>query len=185
MNNLLAYVTQLMAEQEFHLRRVLAPGLCVLLAFFCGCKTVSVTSSNQISPEAALEQFYNNKGAEDTLMDPLIIAGEKVVPLVLKEVKNKAMPRRRYAIGFLGNGSYREALPALETILQDVGEKDYFRADALISIYQIDESLGGELAQKYKGEKNTLGDISRRVLAGDAELKKKRSYSDAVAGKHE
>ena len=178
MNNLLAFVQWLTAGQTFFLRRALPCVLCVFLVLFSSCNLTS-------SPEAALEQFYNNAGPEDTLIDPLIIAGDKVVPLVLREVKNKNMPRRRYAIGFLGNGSYREALPVLEAILQDAGEEDYFRGDALHSIYQIDESLGRELAQNYKGTANTLGDISRQVLEGDADLKKRRSYLDAVRSKHQ
>src|SRR5262245_45882955 len=84
-----------------------------------------------MSAEGALNRFYtygndpDDAVAEDMLMDPLIVAGEKVVPLVIREIKNKEMPRRRYAIGFLGNGSYKQALPALEDIFQDLSEKDY------------------------------------------------------------
>lgn len=155
------------------------------MAYLSGCHKTSLTRSNQSAPEDALKRFYNNDGPEDTLMDPLILAGDGVVPLVLKEVKNKKMPRRRYAIGFLGNGSYKEALPALETILQDSTEEDYFRGDALQSIYMIDESRGRELAQKYNDHQDYLGAISRRVISGDSELKKRRPYSEAVLGKHE
>lgn len=155
------------------------------MAYVNGCHKTRLTDSNQIPPEDALKRFYDNDGPEDTLMDPLILAGDRVVPLVLKEVKNKKMPRRRYAIGFVGNGSYKEALPALEAILQDSTEEDYFRGDALQSIYMIDESRGRELAQKYNDHQDYLGEISRRVISGDSQLKNRRTYSDAVVGKHE
>jgi len=115
-------------------------------------------------------------------MDPLIIAGDKVVPLVLKEIQNKNMPRRRYAIHFLGNGSYRQALPLLMTILQDSAEEDYFRGDALISIYLIDEAKGKELARRYRDDQNYLGHISKQVLTDYEEIRKRRSYVEAVAG---
>ncbi|HEY3039305.1 MAG TPA: hypothetical protein VGJ66_11240 [Pyrinomonadaceae bacterium] len=118
-------------------------------------------------------------------MDPLILAGDKVVPLVLKQVKDKNMRRRRYAIGFLGNGSYKQALQSLETILQDATEEDYFRGDALQSIYMIDEFRGRELAKRYTDRQDYLGEIARRVIAGDSQLKKRRTYSEAVVGKHE
>ncbi|HZE72059.1 MAG TPA: hypothetical protein VE135_21330 [Pyrinomonadaceae bacterium] len=165
--------------------RVFGGSLCVCLALLSGCQGVKLTSSNQSSPEDALERFYTSKGPEDTLMDPLIIAGDKVVPIVLKEVKNKKMPRRRYAIRFLGNGSYSDAMPVLRSILQDSGEEDYFRGDALISINLIDESLGREFAQKSINERNNLGDVSHQVLSGYPEIRKRRSYLDAIAGHHE
>ncbi len=165
--------------------RVFVGVLCAWVAVLAGCRTAQVTSSNQLSPEDALKRFYTSNGAEDTLMDPLIIAGDKVVPLVLNEVESKTMPRRRYAIAFLGNGSYKEALPLLTSILEDSTEEDYFRADALISIYMIDQSAGQEFAQKHKHEENNLGDVSRRLLSGDTEIIKRRSYADAMSGKHQ
>jgi len=118
-------------------------------------------------------------------MDPLIKAGSAVVPLVLKEVKNKNMPRRRYAIAFLGNGSYREALPVLEAILNDPTEEDYIRGDALQSIYMIDQVRSKEFAQTYGKNEDYLGDVSRRIIKGDNQLNKRRSYLDAVAGNSE
>lgn len=119
------------------------------------------------------------------LMDPLILAGKKVVPLVIREIKNKEMPRRRYAIGFLGNGSYRQSLPALEEILQDVSEKDYFRGDALKAIYLIEEALGMKYAEKYKESPGLLGDIAKDLLNGRISLKDRRSYYDALTGRHD
>lgn len=165
---------------------VVTSTISVILMCLSACSRMESQMPNPqaISPEDALRQFYANDGPEDTLMDPLIIAGEKVVPLVLKEIQNKNMLRRRYAIGFLGNGSYKQALPVLEDILQDSSEKDYIRGDALHAIYMIDESLGNQYARRFINQTDYLGQISKRILSGDISLKERRSYSDAVAGKH-
>lgn len=182
---MLSFAWRFRQLQAFSRLRVLIVSLILWSLLLGGCYSASLTSSNNNSPKEALQRFYGNNGPEDTFMDPLILAGEGVVPLVLKEVKNKNMPRRRYAIEFLGNGSYREALPDLESILKDTTEEDYFRGDALRSIYLIDESRGQEFAQEYKDQTNYLGELSRRVVAGDDQLKKRRAYSDAVVGKHQ
>jgi len=58
---------------------------------------------------------------------------------VLQEVKNKNKPRRRYAIGFLGNGSFKGALHVLENIPEEPSKADYIRGEFLRSIYMIDE----------------------------------------------
>jgi hypothetical protein len=164
---------------------VLTVSILIGMGCLAGCQKATLTGSNQDSPEDALKRFYDNDGPEDTLMDPLILAGDRVVPFVLKEIKNKEMRRRRYAIGFLGNGSYKDALPVLEPILQDSSEEDFFRGDALQSIYMIDESRGRQLAENYKQQEDYLGQISQRVINGDSQLKKRRTYSDALSGKHE
>ena len=133
-----------------------------------------------LTPEGALKQFYSqNDVAEDMIMDPLILAGEKVVPLVIQDIKNKNMPRRRYAIGFLGNGSYQIALPVLTEILDDAKEKPYFRGDALIAIYKINKNIGVELAKKYQTVDNHLGLMSLEVLSDSQYANWRRSYSDA------
>jgi hypothetical protein len=137
------------------------------------------------SPEVALGKFYSYDRAEDQLMDPLILAGDKVVPLVIEKVKDKNMSRRRYAIGFLGNGSYREALPVLQGILQDKTEKNYFRGDALQSIYRIDENLGLNLAQQYKNEGSFVGNIANDLLGEKKYLMERQTYTAALTGKHE
>lgn len=136
------------------------------------------------SPEQAVEQFFNQTGPEDTLQDPLILGGDGTVPIILEKLKDKKMPRRRYAIAFLGNGSYVQALPALQSILQDATEEDFFRGDALEAIYQIDSSLGTRYAETYKADASYLGDVARRVLLKKGDSFERRSYLQALLGTH-
>jgi len=140
-------------------------------------------------PQAALRDFYAPVGrAEDQLADPLILNGHKVVPLVVADVKNKAMPLRRYAIGFLGIGRYSEALPVLVSILNDETELFYFRADALIAIYQISPSQAKELAPRHVAGEELLGHIAKQIVGGvakDSTLFERRSWWKAFFSVHE
>jgi len=112
-------------------------------------------------PHEALNDFYDAKDrAEDQLMDPLILAGSDVVPMVVAELPNKEMRLRRYAIGFLGNGHYTQALQNLESILRDETEIYYFRADALGAIYQISPARAKELAPQYVRGQELLGKVA-------------------------
>jgi hypothetical protein len=138
-----------------------------------------------LTPEQTLQRFYSNVAAEDTLMDPLILRGKKVVPLIMGEVQRRDMPRRRYAIGFLGNGPYPEAISSLEKILGDETEKDYIRGDTLKAIYQIDSSQGIKNAELYVTREDTLGEMARQIRKGSAVATDRRSYLQALLGMHD
>lgn len=138
------------------------------------------------NPGEALEDFYEAKDrVEDQLMDPLILTGRSVVPLVLKELPNKDMRLRRYAIGFLGNGRYSEALPLLDVILNDESEIDYFRGDALRSIFQISQSRARELAPNFVNGQELLGEVAREIVAGKNPIYFERSYWEAFRRVHD
>ena len=158
-------------------RRRVASSLLIATALVIWIAGACITHS--LEPEEALRAFYDNQGPEETLMDPLILAADKVVPLVIEKIRDKKMPRRRYAIGFLGNDSYREALPVLQAILQDSSELDYFRADALHSIYLIEPALGLKYAEAYKNDSNDLGKVSQDLLSDRRLLPPRRTYRDA------
>lgn len=137
-------------------------------------------------PKDALHDFYEARDrAEDQLIDPLVLNGRRVVPLVIAELPNKNMRLRRYAIGFLGNGGYPEALPVLEHILADDSEVDYFRADALKSIYQIAPDRARGLAPKYVSGENLLGRGAQDIVAGRSPIYWTRSYWQALFHVHE
>ncbi|MCP4598965.1 MAG: hypothetical protein GY847_00215 [Proteobacteria bacterium] len=110
------------------------------------------------SPESVLEKFYEYEGAEDQLMDPLILGGDEVVPLVIEKVKDQSMPGRRYAIGFLGNQRIKEALSVLENIAEDPQEVFYIRFDAVEAAYAIDKVVGAKLAEKVFAEREEWKD---------------------------
>jgi hypothetical protein len=137
----------------------------VLLSFVSGCPTPQ-------TPENAFNEFLTHETKESYLVQPLCNAGEKVVPLVIEKIKDKDLQRRRYAIGFLGSGNYRQALPVLEKILGDESEQDLFRGDALKSIYLIDLNLGKSLSGKYREREDFLGRIAGELLQGRAGTKR-------------
>lgn len=137
-------------------------------------------------PEDAMRDFYEaRERAEDQLIDPLILAGSRVVPHVLADLPNKDMSLRRYAIGFLGNGRYQIALPVLEKILYDDTEISYFRADALEAIYQISPERAEELAQDHLEGEDYLKAVATEVVAGRNPVRWTRSYWQAVRHSHE
>ncbi len=118
-------------------------------------------------------------------MDPLILSGRRVVPLVIAAVPNKEMRRRRYAIAFLGNGRYRDALPVLEQVLADESEVFYFRADALEAIFRISVERAREVAPRHVNGKDLLGQVAQEIVSGRSPVRRTRSYWQAFLHAHE
>ncbi len=108
--------------------------------------------------------FYNNPGSEDDLMRPLVKAGPRMTPAILEAISHKDMKQRRYAIGALGYLKDPRAMAPLVAILRDRSEEEYFRADALHAIYQLDQNRGTELAKRFGGQGDTLKIISAAIL---------------------
>lgn len=166
-----------MMHKKFKLWIVVA---ILIFVGVCGLYAATKPSADEV-----LKDFYTAEGrAEDMLMDPLILHADIVAPLVITEIKNPEMNKRRYAIGFLGNERINEALPVLRSILSNEKEKDYFRADSLVSIFMIDKNEGLALANKYSVNKDFLGHVARGLLDGCYHLFK-RSYWQALVGRHE
>lgn len=153
--------------------------LIIPINLTCQSKTNS-QNKELISAQIALEKFYNFQGEETANMDPLILAGEKVVPLLLEEIKNRNMPKRRYAIGFLGNGEYIQSIPVLEKILNSSDETDIYRGDALLSIYQINKELGMKYAKEHKDDQNFVGEIAQDIIRNASYIHERRTYADAL-----
>ena len=150
------------------------------------------------NPQQAMAHFYayGHGGpyrpgpAEDMLYDPLILSGRRVVPLVVAAVKGKNMPKRRYALAFLGNGRYRQALSVLEGILADPDEKPLIRAVALKAICKIDHDLGMIRARTYASmasgtEEDFLGSSAQDLLNGRYDLRRRRTYLQAFFSWHD
>lgn len=146
--------------------KALLSGAVALLGL-AGCG-VAVWSRAPRSPEDAVRQFYDTTGKmEDQIMDPLILAGPKVVPLLNHDVQSKDMPGRRYAILALGHIGDRRALATLKKILDDPNEVPLLQGDALEAIALIDSAAGQDEARRYRGsEVAALAQASRRLLSG-------------------
>jgi len=155
------------------------------IILLCLVTLLCVSGCSTRSPEAALEEFYNYNEPGNESLDPLILAGKKAVPLVIEKVKDKNMPRRRLAIEFLGNGSYEQSLPVLKQIMTDDSEEAHFRATALIAVFQIDEELGRRFAQENKDKADDLGEAARDILESKEYLRSRRTYFDALIGRHD
>ena len=123
-------------------------------------------SANRQAKDALVE-FYNYQGFYDKQTEPLHKAGDKVIPLVIKEVKNKQMPKRLAAIGFLGSKGNYQALPVLEEITNDSSEDNYLRKYTLNSIFRIDENEAKRMANQYKESDDFLGKYSKCILTED------------------
>lgn len=166
------------------------PGrLKLILLFCCGISACDEQRQSadtlQPSPENAMSEFFSNPGAEDTLMDPLIVAGPAVYPLVIDAIQDPDMPRRRYAIGFLGNEEVSDALPILLAILNSESELPYFRGDALVAIYKIDRGRAKELALQFRDREDALGYYALDVIADAEYLNERRSLAKARLRWHE
>lgn len=113
------------------------------------------------------KEFYNG-GHEPELDDPLIEAGKEMTIFICEAIQHKDMKMRRYAIGALGFIGDERALETLEAILKSKEEIDYFRGDALQSIYQIDRGLGKKYAKEFASENDHLNFIAN-AIENDAE----------------
>ncbi|NQT91241.1 MAG: hypothetical protein HQ559_00665 [Lentisphaerae bacterium] len=138
-----------------------------------------------LSAADVMAEFYSDERevGEDMLMDPLILNAELVTPTVIEAIKDRDMHLRRYAISFLGIQRVRDALPALRSILADTSEIDYFRGDALGSIYQIDKAEGLALARKFNSGDSFLAYIARGLIDG-SRRPFERTYQQALVGEH-
>ena len=108
------------------------------------------------------DRFYKGDH-EPELDDPLIAAGPPMTPAIVEAIQHKDMKYRRYAIGALGQIGDKRAIPPLEKLLQDKTEIDYFRGDALQSIYRLDQKRGTVYAERYAGENEYLRMISEAI----------------------
>ncbi len=136
------------------------------------------------SAEEVMRDFYGAEGrAEDMLADPIILNADLVAPVVIEAVKDPQMELRRYAIGFLGSARVEASLPVLRHILEDKTEIDYFRSDALESIYLIDRTEGTNLAREHADADDHLGYIAKELLSGTQPYE--RTYWQALTGAHD
>lgn len=164
-----------------------ALALVAFLLVFVVWVGATLTASIPKTPELALKRFYEREVAEDQIMDPLILAGKSVVPLLENEVTNPAMPQRRYAIGALGNLRSNSSLPVLKRLVYKKSEEDYIRCDALIAIGMIDHDEGRRVFNSVKADIPHCGAETADEHSYSQWLKSntpKRTYLEALLGWH-
>ncbi|WP_094603337.1 hypothetical protein SPSIL_027700 [Sporomusa silvacetica DSM 10669] len=161
---------------------LLLPALYLLL----GCPSIFDAINLRLfaSPEYILNRFYTEQDlAVDQVMDSLILAGPKMAPLLEREILKREIPRRRHAITALGHLGNNNSFPILEHILQDKGEKEVFRADALLSIARIDLPYAQKIAPQYLNDTSFVAKCAHEVITDPTSLYK-RSYWDALFHRH-
>jgi hypothetical protein len=163
------------------MRRV---GLSVLFAIvFVGVVLLGVRWSRvPRSAEDAMKRFYDTSGkAETDFMDPLILAGPMVVPLLAHDVESKDMRGRRYGLLALGHIGDRRGYGVLKRILDDPTETPYIRRDALESIDLIDPTVGRQEAIRYRTSPvPDLAEYSGAILAGH--IPRRRTFMSTLIG---
>src|SRR5690625_4272391 len=138
-------------------------GICLLATFQCFAAEVTYRTGGKTFAHT-WHLFYDVIDHEPDLAGPLVKQGTAMVPAICEAVKHKNMKQRRYAIEALGKIGSAQALPVLTAILENQTEKNYFRADALESIYQINQKLGQRYAEQYQHAGGLLQKIAEAVL---------------------
>ena len=118
----------------------------------------------------AWRAFYKGDHEEE-LMQPLIKAGPAMAPAIIEAISHKDMRLRRYAISALAYLKDRQAVEPLGKIVKDKSEEDYFRGDALHSIYILDRKLGEQLAKEFAGQGDNLKMIAEAIRKKEPWLK--------------
>lgn len=77
--------------------------------------------------------------------------------------KDASRAERKHAIQSLVTRHHKDALPALEAILNDESEETAFRADALEAISAIDKTRGRELASLHAARSDHLGTSAKAL----------------------
>jgi hypothetical protein len=121
-----------------------------------------------LSPSKAITEFHTRESAEDQIIHPLIISGKKVLPLLKKEIQDKKMDKRGYAILAVGRIGWKEDLNFLKEILYDESEDSIIRYDALMAIFLIDIEYSKKLAKNFI-DKNSekITSLSKNLLEYD------------------
>lgn len=150
---------------------------------------VSVYSQIPDTPQLAVKAFYERDVAEDQIMDPLILRGPTVIPLLERDLSDPQMPRRRYAIAALGNIESTSALPILERLARDEAEIDYIRCDALAAIAMISSQEALRVTTTVHAKQlQCFSDIAEHLRGDYAEWLKssapRRTYMQALMGRH-
>ncbi len=144
--------------------------LIIVVIGFCACTK---------SSDTYLQEFYRWNGTEQTAADPLIAAGDDIVPKLLVEIANPEMPNRMTAIYFLSDYGHRDAIPVLERIILNEQEHEAHRSGTLHALAKLDWISGQRLAERYEDRSDQIGNTARNLLTSGIPSTRKRSYRAA------
>ncbi|MCP4643647.1 MAG: hypothetical protein GY851_24580, partial [bacterium] len=73
----------------------------------------------------------------------------------------------RPSVFVLSEGGSADAMPLLESIIQDRDENDLLRGDALHALFYLDQGRAASLAESHKGHGGHLASVAQRILSRD------------------
>ena len=114
-----------------------------------------------------MHEFYTRKHVGELWLDaPLKCHADTVKMHVIRDITNKDMTYRYYALGFLGECHIKEALPTLLAMLYDPTEADTFRGKVLKAVFLLAPGLAMDLAVQYVDKSDYLSFIAKSVQYG-------------------
>ena len=141
-----------------------------------------------VSAKHAVNVFLKRECAEGQLINPLIISGKKVIPYLMKEIDNRKMRLRRYAISALGHIGDKNIIPFLMEILNDNEEIYYFRYDALEAISMIDIKKAKEVAKIFVNKEiDLVSEYCKELIESEDPgkiVRRKRTLWEAILDRH-
>jgi hypothetical protein len=149
---------------------VLNGALFAFISYVRGRKTISLLSGavvvvicffggrlvNRELTSSYFSIFRNQSVPEEYIERPLVESGYEMGPRLVEYIQDESVKNRRYAISALGKIGYEPATPVLSTILFDLDEPDYIRAEA----WQALRSFGTDETEKIIAEFDTKGDTA-------------------------
>jgi hypothetical protein len=138
-------------------RLALTSGLAILLVYFFG--------GHWVNKELAFSYFAvfrNQSVSEEFIERPILESGYYIGPELTEYIQEKSAEDRRYAISGLGKIRYEPATSTLASILFNVEEADYIRADAFMALKAIGTKDAHAVITDFakKGDPNVL-DLAR------------------------
>lgn len=102
--------------------------------------------------------FMNQSVSEEFLLRPIKEAGYHIGPILTREIKDKNMKLRRYAIAGLADIRYKPATETLHKILLDKTEPEYARAEAYVVLTKFNTESASEILSHFKSSAKDTAD---------------------------
>lgn len=94
--------------------------------------------------------FTNQSVVEWSITTPILKAGYQIGPILTKNILDKKMPYRVYAIGGLADINYKPSAKALEHILLDTSEDETYRAESFVTLESFKTIESNNILKNFK-----------------------------------